>query len=301
MTKKIILITGSALIGIISMLAVIFTLIGTGTIDVEQKTLVFTSDSAETTYSGDALTASGWEITSGQLKEGHIARVVVDGSQTVVGTSLNTLSATIVDEKGADVTDHYQIEYHPGTLKVFHRNLQIMANDAVKTYDGSPLTCNQYTIISGSLPAGHRVEPTYTGSITDVGTAPNTVSVIIKDPVGTDVTSNYNINTLNGNLVVVKRTVHFQSDTVESYYNGTALTSSGASITDGTLVSGHTMMVDAPNSIINVGSIENSFTVRVYDSKGTEVSSNYDLVYSVGTLTIKPTQVTITTESDVKP
>ena len=137
MTKKLIIITGSALIGLISMLAIIFTMIATGAIEVEQKTIVFSSASAETTYTGEALTAGEWKIISGQLREGHSARVIVSGQQTTVGSSLNTISATIVDENGADVTEYYKIEYQPGTLKVFHRSLQVLANSATKVYDGT--------------------------------------------------------------------------------------------------------------------------------------------------------------------
>ena len=68
MTRKLIIIIGSALIGLITMLAVIFTMIATGAIEVEQKTLVFSSASAEVIYSGDTLKSDEWEIISGELK-----------------------------------------------------------------------------------------------------------------------------------------------------------------------------------------------------------------------------------------
>ena len=84
MTKKLIIIIGSALIGIITILAVIFSMIAMGAIQIEQTTLVFSSASAEIVYSGDTLTANEWEITSGELKEGHTAKVVVSGKQTTV-------------------------------------------------------------------------------------------------------------------------------------------------------------------------------------------------------------------------
>ena len=71
MTKKLIIIIGSALIGIISMLTVIFTMIATGAIEVEQKTIVFSSASAEAVYSGNALTAEEWEILSANIDVGN--------------------------------------------------------------------------------------------------------------------------------------------------------------------------------------------------------------------------------------
>ena len=297
MTRKIIIITGSALIGLITMLSIIFVMIATGAIEVEQKTLVISSASAEAVYSGEALTAGGWEITSGELREGHTAKVIVSGQQTSVGSSVNTLSATIVDENGADVTEYYKIEYQPGTLKVFHRSIQVLANTASKTYDGTPLTCQQYTIASGELPAGHSIVPTFAGSITDVGTVANNVSVIIRDAMGVDVSGNYDITTLSGTLTVSKRAIYLQSESATKTYDGTPLTAESYSIISGELVSGQKITASYAGSITNVGTVLNELSVTIKDVKGRNVTDNYDVNISNGSLTVTKRNVEFQSEN----
>ena len=300
MIKKIIFITGSAIIGLISMLTVIFTLVGTGAIEVEQTKIVFSSESAEAVYSGAPLTKDSWSIVSGELKEGHTANVVVSGSQTATGSSPNSLSATVVDEKGADVTEHYQIEYQPGTLTVTSRPIEITANDAVKVYDGAALSCSEYTVTAGELAEGHIITPTFAGSIVAVGETPNRVSIVITDAEGTDVTSNYSLKTVDGTLTVAKRPIHLQSSSDEKVYDGELLECSVAEIVEGTLVTGHHFTVNTTNTIVNSGAIENRFTAQVFDVYGNEMTENYDIFYHYGTLTVLPVQITITTESDSK-
>ncbi|MBO5929389.1 MAG: hypothetical protein J6Q42_05160, partial [Clostridia bacterium] len=286
MTKKLIIIISSALIGIITMLTVIFSMIAMGAIQVEQTTIVFSSANAEAVYSGDPLTAKDWEITSGELLDGHTAKVIVSGKQTTVGSSENSISATIVDANGADVTDYYKIEYQPGMLRVFHRKLQIMGNSATKSYDGTPLTCQQYTIVSGELPAGHSVIPTYPSSITNVGTVDNTISAIIKDANGNDVTANYEIVTISGALTVTKRAMSLQSATAEKIYDGTPLTNETYSILSGELVTGHIIYPTYSASITNAGTVLNDFSVVIKDALGNDVTQNYNLTLTKGSLTV---------------
>ena len=300
MTKKIIIITGSALIGLIAILAIIFAMIATGSIEVEQKTIVFSSASAETVYSGETLTAKSWEITSGELREGHTANVIVSGSQTTVGTSPNTISATIVDSNGADVSDYYKIEYQPGSLKVFHRPLQILSNSATKTFDGTPLSCHSYTIASGTLPAGHSIVSEYTDSITNVGTVANNVSVSVKDANGTDVSANYNITTISGSLTVTKRPLYIQTNSATKVYDGAPLTAEGYTLLSGELIADHEITAFFSASITNAGTVSNAIYITVNAEDGTDVSNNYDVSYNVGTLTVTPINITIRTGSDEK-
>ena len=300
MTKKLIIIIGSALIGIITILTIIFSMIATGAVHVEQTTLVFASASAEAVYSGDTLTANEWEITSGELLEGHIAKVVVSGKQTTVGSSENSISATIVDKNGADVTDYYKIEYQPGMLRIFHRKLQIMSNTATKPYDGTPLTCQEYTIISGELPAGHIIVPSYPTSITDVGTVENVISATINDAKGNDVTANYDIVTSSGELTVTKRSISLQSASAEKIYDGTSLTGESYSVLSGELVVGHIVYPTFSASITNAGTILNEFVVVIEDKLGNDVTQNYNVTLLSGSLTIFPAQITISTGSAIK-
>jgi hypothetical protein len=130
MTKKLIYIIGSAVIGIVSTLTVMLFLVGSGALDATPTKIVYRSATAEKIYDGAPLEDAQWEMVSGQLKEGHTANVQITGKQTEVGTSDNHITVTVSDEDGADVTDYYVIEYQVGKLTVNSRYLEISAVNA---------------------------------------------------------------------------------------------------------------------------------------------------------------------------
>ena len=106
-----------------------------GTLNVTQKPLTITADSAIKTYDGTPLTKE--TFTSTELAEGDsIESVTVTGSQTEVGRSDNVPSgAKIVNEAGEEVTDCYQINYRNGILQVTDRKVvTVTAKDASKVY-----------------------------------------------------------------------------------------------------------------------------------------------------------------------
>ena len=93
--KKIIYITGAAIIGIVVMLGIILLLIGSGAITTEQTKLVIASRSIEGVYDGNPLVCNEWRLVSGVVKRGHALHVNVTGTQTAVGSSANQIYATV--------------------------------------------------------------------------------------------------------------------------------------------------------------------------------------------------------------
>ena len=91
-----------------------------GTLTVTPRALTVKAADAEKVYDGEALTASSIEITDGTLAEGdYIHRYTVEGSQTRVGRSENTVTQIVIRNKdGEDVTRSYAIETVAGVLKV---------------------------------------------------------------------------------------------------------------------------------------------------------------------------------------
>lgn len=83
--SKIIYIVGSLLIGVVSLLAVLFALIAGGGVGGVQTKLVFESESAEKVYDGTPLTCVKWKLTSGELKKGYEIKATVTGTQTDAG------------------------------------------------------------------------------------------------------------------------------------------------------------------------------------------------------------------------
>ena len=193
------------LIGALFMLFVMLVLIVTGVIEPEQRYIVVKTEGAESVYDGKALTHHKWEIASGSLKKGHRASVTYKGEQRNVGESENEVVVKIYDEVDADVTDDYNIRYEFGMLRVDPREITVKSGSSQKVYDGYPLTTPYYDLEStdGGLVEGHELKTSITGSITEVGVAPNTVDiVVIYDRYGNDVSRNYQITIREGILQV---------------------------------------------------------------------------------------------------
>ncbi|MBR3685850.1 MAG: hypothetical protein IKL66_00005 [Clostridia bacterium] len=92
----------------------------------------------------------------------------------------------------------------------------------------------------------------------------------------------------------------FVSDSLESYYDGSVLKGESWSMVSGELKSGHTAQVTLAGSQRYVGTSQNLMQVRIVDSNGADVTSDYNIECVPGTLTVKPVNLTITSNSKTK-
>ena len=111
--SKIIYIVGSLLIGVVSLLAVLFALIAGGGVGGVQTKLVFESESAEKVYDGTPLTCVKWKLTSGELKKGYEIKATVTGTQTDAGTGENFFSVSLVNESGEELKSGRFVQHAP--------------------------------------------------------------------------------------------------------------------------------------------------------------------------------------------
>ena len=180
-----------------------------GTLTIEKRPLQITAASDSKPYDGTALTDTGYSITSGSLAVGQtLDSVTVTGTQLYPGSSTNAASgAVITDASDNDVTGNYAITYVNGTLEVTAAEIEITvtAKSDSKKYDGTELTNNGWDLTSGTLAAGDRLEVTVVGSITDVGTAENKITLVKVINGTTDVTGNYDITCVDGTLVINRK------------------------------------------------------------------------------------------------
>ncbi len=84
-------------------------------------------------YDGTALTNNNGSIQG--LEAGHKANLIVNGSQTNVGTSANTYSLTILDVNNNDITNKYLIINNLGTLTVTRSLIEIELKNIMSTDD----------------------------------------------------------------------------------------------------------------------------------------------------------------------
>ena len=243
------------------------------------KEVTLTAASAEKKYDGTALTDNAVEASN--LPGGYNVEATVEGSQTDVGSSKNIIKAYKILKDGEDVTEKFtDVKLAEGTLTVTKASVKITTGTSGKTYDGAALTDPEATITG--LVDGETATVTTTGSITNVGSVKNGYEIQWE----TAKESNYEITSELGTLTVSKAKLEISTGTAEKEYDGTALTDNTATITG--LAFGETATVTATGSVTDAGSSENTYKIEW----GTAKAGNYEITANLGTLTVKPLQVT---------
>ncbi|MDF5581089.1 hypothetical protein P3730_24730, partial [Vibrio parahaemolyticus] len=116
---------------------------GSATVTITKRDITIKAQSATKAYDGTPLTANGYVIVTGSFVEGEgFASVTIEGSQTLVGTSDNTITGYTFNDNTKAI--NYNVITQKGTLTVTKAQNPIMitAHSATKEYDGTPLTAN---------------------------------------------------------------------------------------------------------------------------------------------------------------
>ena len=257
-------------------------------VTIYRKYIKLTSESASRHYTGKELVCH--ELKKYTIKGGFTIDVVFTGSQTEVGKSQNTFEVTVYDAEGNDVTAHCNINKTYGTLEVWGQiKLELTSADALKIYDGSPLTCPE--LLGYKLPEGYSLEAVFTGERTDPGQSENTFEVLIFDQDGEDVTESFIITYNYGTLTVLEKASDFElvlrSESAEKTYDGQELTC--PKLAPYELPEGFFLEVTFTGSQTEIGKSENTFVARAYNEAGEELT----VVYEFGTLEVS-LDVTVT-------
>ena len=274
----------------------------------DMKVTVTANDNKGIIYDGKAHGENGY--TTANLVEGHsVKSVVIDGSRIDAGLYEDELvphDAIIVDEQGNDVTKNYLLTYIAGDLEILKRGIpddpknpndpklvKIIANDSKAEYDGQAHGENGYT--STNLVEGQSVKSALvSGSKTDAGLYENELvpsGAIIVDAQGNDVTKNYFLTYVAGDLEITKRAATVTAnDNKGILYDGKE--HGGNGYTSSNLLDGHTVTgVVIDGAKVDAGLYEDALVphdATIVDAQGNDVSANYELTYIAGDLEITP-------------
>ena len=102
------------------------------------------------------------------------------------------------------------------------------------------------------------------------------------------------------NFTINKRAITVKASDGTKTYDGAALTNAAVTLTEGTLVSGQSLTATATGSITNVGSTANTVSSAVVKSGTTDVSGNYTITKTNGTLTVNKRTLTVKAEAKSK-
>ena len=247
-----------------------------GNIVINSTNVRINVDSDFISYDSRALDSS--EAKFSPIKIDPSIKVTATGSQLEVGESLNTCSI----DWGNAKSSNYTVRQDLGTLKILAPEkplVSITSGSGEKTYDGSALEISTMSV--SGLPAGYTARAIYTGTQTDVGSSPNTLSSwTILDGDGEIVTDQFTVTTTSGTLTVTPAALTVTTGSDTKPYDGEPLTCDEASISG--LVKGETATVTATGSQTKVGSSDNTYTISWVTAK----ESNYTVTEDLGTLEV---------------
>ena len=224
----------------------------------------------------------------------------VTGSQTVADSSENEFTYTPDDK----INSKYKITTSFGSLTVTKRPVTLTSETASKPYDGTALEKPKVTVTGDGFVAGEVSDIRATGTITNVGSVPNTIeyekSANFKE-------SNYDITEKPGTLTVTKNetevVVTIKGNTASVPYDGDPHSVEGYTVTD----ISNKLYTDADIAFTGeakaTGTDADTYQMNLKADQFSNTSNNFSNVTFVvedGSLTIKKREVTLTSASDEK-
>ena len=283
---------------------------GSKNFTINRKSVTITANDASKAYNGIALTESGFTTTALETGDTHTFTVVMTEGSTItnIGTEPNviaTVDGTAVTTGTETAIGNYLVTTANGTLTVNPKAVIITAKDASKAYDGTALTESGFTTTALETGDTHTftVVMTEGSTITNIGTEPNVIATVDGTAVTTGTETeigNYLVTTVNGTLTITPKPLTITAGSDTKVYDGTPLTKN--SYTNTELMAGdHIERVTITGSQTNAGTSDNVPSAAIIkNSTDDDVTANYDITYTNGTLEVTKKTLTITADAKSK-
>lgn len=273
-----------------------------GKLTINPRNVTLTSESGEKEYDGTPLTKPNVTVGGDGFVTGEVTDIKATGSVTYVsdGEVTNTITYTTGEKFNAG---NYNISKSEGKLKITDRTakyeITVKANSGEKTYDGTALNVSgfenlEFTVdgqkytVSGLTAYKTGTNVSDSGAVVVEGTA------VVKDANDNDVTSQFNVNTEDGQLTINPRTVTLTSGDGKKEYDGTPLTNKTVSVTGDGFVTGEGATYDVTGTITNVADNEANNNTFTYTLNEGTTAGNYVIEIMYGTLEITPVAAEVT-------
>ena len=284
----------------------------------------FTGADTDVTKNYDIATESG-SITVKAATITDDKRFTVTQPENVVYNGQSQKQSVVVTDKttGKELVENTDctISYSEDTTNVGTVTVTITGKDnyagtVTRTYE---ITAKPVTITVDSTEKVYGTEdPEFTGKVVglvkdgDLGTVSyvREAGDVSKENVGDSVTltatyeanDNYDITITHGTVTITARPLTITAASASKTFDNTALTATSAAITDGTLADGQEVTsVTVVGSQTEVGTSANVASNLVVMADGVDVTSNYDISYVDGTLTVTAAPVNPVTPTPVVP
>ena len=280
----------------------------TGNLTINPRPITILSASASKVYDGTTLTIYKSELdNSGVLMSlrlgDDLVTVTTTGYQKNVGSSANTPSGAVIMRDAANVTSNYAITYATGTLTVAKRPITITANSSTGIYNGTSKSVSGWTLTGDGTVAASQVLTANAGAAgINTGTYTTSFSNIKIMAGSNEVTTNYDITTIQGTLTINQLPITIIGSSAEKVYDGTILVDHTSRLDANTpMASGDELVtVTTTGSQKNAGSSANTPSGAIIMRGADIVTGNYIITYTPGTLTVTKRFITVTADSLTK-
>ena len=273
-----------------------------GKLTINPRKVTLTSESGEKEYDGTPLTKPNVTVGGDGFVTGEVTDIKATGSVTYVsdGEVTNTITYTTGEKFNAD---NYNISKSEGKLKITDRaekyEITVKANSGEKTYDGTPLDVSGFEnlefTVDGQKYTVSGLTASKTGTnVIDSGAVEVTGTAVVKDANDIDVTSQFNVNTVNGLLTINPRNVTLTSGSASKQYDGTPLTKDEVKVTGDGFADGEGATYDVTGAITNVADNKANNNTFTYTLNEGTTAGNYVIETAFGTLKITPVAAEVT-------
>ena len=272
-----------------------------GALTITKRPVTLKSADLSKEYDGTPLVngATPVEVSGDGWAAGEGATYAFTGTQTAVGSSANAFTYTLNSNTKAE---NYTITKEDGTLTVKDRaekyKATIKANSATVTYDGktheakglesTTVIANGHMFTVEGLTTTNSKGTGVGAEGIDAGEYANKImgTPVLRDAAGNDVTSQFEVTTVDGKLTIAKRDVTIKPMKASKQYDGTALVATDFEVVSGSFAEGEGIeSCTYAGQQIQVGTSESTIET-VKPKANTNLDKNYNLRKDPGALTV---------------
>lgn len=268
-----------------------------GTLTINKRNVILTSESKSKQFDGHSLTAKDVTVTGDGFVKGEVEDLKATGTITYPGSVTNTIEYTTKENFKAG---NYTITKREGTLTVNKNAAEIVVTPGSisRKYDGTALTYDHGTVTG--VPDGFTYKLHTKGTITHVGSVDNEVDTFVIEKDGKDVTKYFsNITYKTGSLTITPREVTITSGTKSFVYDGNKHIYDYIEVTGDAILDKDIKAIHATGEITKVGSQVNTIEITPTENF-VERDYTFNKVEGILTVTKHADEVVLTANSATK-
>ena len=246
-----------------------------GTLTITPRAITVTANDRSRIY-GDANPTFGYTVGGAGLVEGDS----LSGGLSTAATGLSSVGSYAIDQGNLTASSNYDVTFQEGTLTVTARPITVTAHAVSRIYgDDNPwfdFSVGGQGLINGDI---------LSGALSTDATARSNVGSYAIEQGSLGASSNYALSYVGETLMVAPRPIAVRADHLRRDYGDAdpVFTYTTDGLLDGDVLSG------ALSTTATGASGVGNYTI----DKGSVGSSNYDITFTSGMLTIVPRAITV--------